>query len=163
MPGMTSMGMGSSWVDGTIPDVLKLSFRWYCNVCKVKVSPLANTFFSNVKIDFSRTLKLICLCLWYWRISVSQAYIHAQSDQKTAIDFYNFLMCQLTRLWRTIARRLEVWETLLKLMSPTSSTKSMEGEGTWNAQDGFAEALAHDTRSNTLPLFCPWVEYYALD
>ncbi len=57
-----------------------LSFRWYCKVCKIKVSPLANIVFSNVKIDFSRTLKLICL--WYWRIPVSQAYIHAQITRK---------------------------------------------------------------------------------
>jgi hypothetical protein len=67
----------------------KLGFRWYGNICHAKVSPIADTFFSKVRIDFSRVLKLICL--WYWRIPVSQAYIHAQVTKTTPVDFYNFL------------------------------------------------------------------------
>jgi hypothetical protein len=46
-------------------------------------------FFSKVRIDFSRVLKLVCL--WCWRIPVSEAYIHAQVSEPTAVDFYNFL------------------------------------------------------------------------
>ncbi len=36
----------------------KLGFRWYCNICHTRVSPspVANTFLSRVRIDFSRVL-----------------------------------------------------------------------------------------------------------
>lgn len=67
----------------------KLGFRWMCNLCHVRVSPIQNTFFSRVNLDFSTSFKLIAL--WFWRIPVSQAYKHANVNKQTAVDFYSFL------------------------------------------------------------------------
>jgi hypothetical protein len=37
----------------------KLGFRWYCNICKTKVSPTTNTLFARVRLDFSRIFRLL--------------------------------------------------------------------------------------------------------
>lgn len=66
----------------------KLGFRFRCKGCKIYRSPLANTFFENVKLPLLTVMQL--LVMWFFRIPVTQAKIHAQIHRQTATDFYSF-------------------------------------------------------------------------
>jgi hypothetical protein len=67
----------------------KLGFRWRCRrrTCNGPIkSPLENTFFSRSQLSFLKIFRLI-VC-WYFRISVTQAILHCEVDNRTAVDFY---------------------------------------------------------------------------
>ncbi|OXA40798.1 Salivary glue protein Sgs-4 [Folsomia candida] len=66
----------------------KLGFRFRCKGCKIYRSPLENTFFENVKLPLLTVMQL--LVMWFFRIPVTQAKIHAQIHRQTATDFYSF-------------------------------------------------------------------------
>lgn len=64
----------------------KLGYRFTCNRCRLRISPLKGTFFERTHLSIKEALRL--MVSWFFRLPMTQAALHCEVSKKIAIEFY---------------------------------------------------------------------------